>query len=135
MSSLFWLEPLPQHLKRSPDAETTQLAISPTAQENSTSLHAVQNQQRPGAVIQPESKIRTPATMTMARTSSTTYSDPIHRKYCQHAFLPRTIRDWNAVPKEAVEANTLDTFSFMARISCSHPVKHFSTFFPPCRSL
>ena len=42
---------------------------------------------------------------------------PCRTQFRQHAFLPRTVRDWNALPKEAVEANALDTF--VARVSRS----------------
>ena len=31
-------------------------------------------------------------------------------QYRQQAFLPRTIRDWNELPQDAVEAKTIDTF-------------------------
>ena len=37
--------------------------------------------------------------------------------YGQYSFLPWTIRDWNAPPTEAVEANTLGTF--VSWVSCS----------------
>ncbi len=31
-------------------------------------------------------------------------------QYRGSSFLPRTVRDWNALPREAVEATTVDTF-------------------------
>ena len=31
-------------------------------------------------------------------------------QYHQNSFLPRTIKQWNSLPQEAIEANTIDTF-------------------------
>ena len=31
-------------------------------------------------------------------------------QYRSESFLPRTVREWNALPQEAVDAKTLDTF-------------------------
>ena len=31
-------------------------------------------------------------------------------QYHQNSFLPRTIKQWNGLPQEAIEANTIDTF-------------------------
>ena len=31
-------------------------------------------------------------------------------RYQQYSFLPRTVRDWNNMPQEVIEAKTIDTF-------------------------
>ena len=31
-------------------------------------------------------------------------------QYHQNSFLPRTIKQWNQLPQEVIEANTIDTF-------------------------
>ena len=33
-------------------------------------------------------------------------------QYQQYSFLPRTIRDWNDLPQEVIEAKTIDTFVY-----------------------
>ena len=39
------------------------------------------------------------------------FSQPHCRtQYQQYSFLPRTIRDWNDLPQEVIEAKTIDTF-------------------------
>ena len=39
------------------------------------------------------------------------YNDPHCRTlYLKYSFLPRTIRDWNDLSQDTVEANTIDTF-------------------------
>ena len=35
-------------------------------------------------------------------------------QYHQKSFLPRTIKQWNGLPQEVIEANTMDTFVSMA---------------------
>ena len=44
-----------------------------------------------------------------------THTEQLEQIYCrtnyrQAGFLPRTIREWNALPQKAVEARTVDTF-------------------------
>ena len=50
------------------------------------------------------------------RGHSQQYSLPHTRTlYHQNSFLPKTIKDWNALPQAAVDAGTLDTF--VSRVS------------------
>lgn len=93
----------------------------PPAWENSTSLHFVQNRQRLGAVTvnvtQPEFKTTDTDTTLTTCMSSTVHPHPMQNLILTtFSFLPQTIRNWNALPTEAFEAYTLDTY-----VSCGSP--------------
>ena len=74
-----------------------------------TLLYKVQNSK--ACIRCPELK---PAT-TRSRRSTTAHSKQLDRFHCKNdyrlnAFFPRTIRDWNSLPEEAVQATCHDSF-------------------------
>ena len=60
-----------------------------------------------------------PAPPRHRRTHNQQFAIPQCRtKYRQQAFLPQTIKDWNDLPQDTVEARTIDTF--VSRVSSLH---------------
>ena len=61
-------------------------------------------------VVFPHTKIRTPPNRNRRGHPKQLEQIRTRTDYRKHAFLPQTIRDWNALPANTVAAGTLDTF-------------------------
>ena len=73
---------------------TTAVLIAHTAEPSTSSTHSCQEPSETGMTCPRKSLRPRPST----------------HLYQQYSFLPRTIRDWNDLPQEVIEAKTINTF-------------------------